>query len=294
MSTFKKTAFTLIELLVVIAIIGILSGLIVVTMGGMSDKATTAKSQVFSNSLKNSIMMDLISEWRLEGDAGDTWGINEGTIVGATTLTSGCARDNCLSFDGVDDYLNMGSDNSLNFTGDYTIEMFVYNEAGTASYPVLFNRAAQTSANGFFWTYTVGTNQQDIRYQYCNGTTSASTSFYNVLPKDKWTHLVFTFTDSDKSLKLYTNGSYVITRTLTTALPVDDGELYFGTYRASGSGYAFKGRMDEIRWYDVAMPAYIIKEHYFSALNNLLASGQVTKDEYMNFISQTNNTYGKY
>jgi prepilin-type N-terminal cleavage/methylation domain-containing protein len=293
MSTFKKTAFTLIELLVVIAIIGILSGLIVITMGGMSDKATIAKAQVFSNSLKNSIMMDLISEWRLEGDASDTWGINEGTIVGATTLTSGCARDNCLSFDGVDDYLNMGSDNSLNFTTDYTIEMFVYNEAGTETYPTLFNRAGQNNTIGYFWTFTGGTDEQDINYQYCNGVTSTGTSFSNVLPKDKWTHLVFTFTDSSKALKLYTNGKYIITRTLTTALPVDSGELRFGTYQ-SATIYNFKGRMDEIRWYHAVMPAYVIKEHYFSALNNLLASGQVTKDEYMNFISQTNDTYGKY
>ena len=293
MSTFKKTAFTLIELLVVIAIIGILSGLIVVTMSGTTEKANIAKSQVFSNSLKNSIMLDLVSEWRLEGDASDTWGINEGTIVGATTLTSGCARDNCLSFDGVDDYLSMGSDNSLNFTTDYTIEMFVYNEAGTVSYPTLFNRSTG-GANGFFWVFTGGTNEVNIRFQYSDGVSTLETSsFANVLPKDKWTHIVFTFNNIDKSLNLYTNGNYITSRTLTTPQPVDDGVLYFGIYQL-GVTTPFKGKMDEIRWYDTVMPAYIIKEHYYSALNNLLASGQVTKDEYMNLISQSNNTYGKY
>ena len=293
MNKLLKQAFTLIELLVVIAIIGILSGLIVVSMGGMSDRATIAKAQVFSNSLKNSIMMDLVSEWRLEGDAVDTWGINEGTITGATTLTSGCARDNCLSFDGVDDYLSMGSDNSLNFTGDYTIEMFVYNEAGTVSYPTLFNRSTG-GANGFFWVFTGGTDEVNIRFQYSNGSsTQEVSSFANVLPKDKWTHLVFTFTNSDGVLKLYTNGNYITSRTLTTSQPIDDGILYFGIYQL-GSSSPFKGRLDEIRWYHATMPAYVIKEHYFSALNSLFASGQVTEDEYVNFISQLNNTYGKY
>jgi prepilin-type N-terminal cleavage/methylation domain-containing protein len=53
MNELIKKAFTLIELLVVIAIIGILSGLIVVSMGGVTQKANIAKAQVFSNSLKN-------------------------------------------------------------------------------------------------------------------------------------------------------------------------------------------------------------------------------------------------
>ena len=52
MNKFIKQAFTLIELLVVIAIIGILSGLIVVSMSGVTQKATIAKAQVFSNSLR--------------------------------------------------------------------------------------------------------------------------------------------------------------------------------------------------------------------------------------------------
>ena len=55
MNRFIKKAFTLIELLVVIAIIGILSGLIVVTMSGVTQKARIAKAQAFSNSLRNAL-----------------------------------------------------------------------------------------------------------------------------------------------------------------------------------------------------------------------------------------------
>jgi prepilin-type N-terminal cleavage/methylation domain-containing protein len=282
MSNFHKIAFTLIELLVVIAIIGILSGLIVVSMGGITDKANIAKSQVFSNSLKNSIMLDLVSEWRLEGNANDVWGINSGTLLGGpATLTSGCVRDSCIDFDGVDDYLNMGSDNSLNFTGDYTIEMFVYNEAGSLSYPTLISRGGQSNTNGYIWVFTGGTDEANIRFQYCNGSiASEASSFVNVLPKDKWTYLVFVFTDSSKLLKLYVNGSYSASRTLTGALPVDDGTLLFGKYGFSSSTY-FKGRMDEIRWYHAAMPAYIVKEHYYSAINRLFVQGELNRKNYL-------------
>ena len=66
MSKLIKQAFTLIELLVVIAIIGILSGLIVVAMGGVTQKATIAKSQIFSNSLRNSLMLDILAQYTFD------------------------------------------------------------------------------------------------------------------------------------------------------------------------------------------------------------------------------------
>jgi prepilin-type N-terminal cleavage/methylation domain-containing protein len=113
-----KQAFTLIELLVVIAIIGILSGLIVVAMGGVTEKASIAKSQVFSNSLRNSLMLNLVSEWKFDGvtteraatnaDVIDSWGsVNNGTIPASPAIPtikpeSDCVSGSCLSFDGGD------------------------------------------------------------------------------------------------------------------------------------------------------------------------------------------------
>ena len=285
----NKLAFTLIELLVVIAVIGILSGLIVVSMSGTTDKATIAKSQVFSSSLRNSIMLDLSSEWKLEGNVNDNWASNHGSTSGSpTVLTTGCVQGSCYDFDGSNDYLIIPDNNTLDFLEDYTIEMFAYNGAGTLNYPTLFNKAGQSGTNGFFWSYSTGTNETDIAYQWCNSSTSAAngTTFSNIFPREKWTHLVFTFTNSTKTLKLYTNGNlYPTTRTLTGALPVDDGVLYFGNYNLETVNYFFKGKMDEIRWYKVAVPASIIREHYYSAMNNMLISGQMSKEEYLSHVS---------
>jgi prepilin-type N-terminal cleavage/methylation domain-containing protein len=137
-----KTAFTLIELLVVIAIIGILSGLIVITMSGTTQKATIAKAQVFSNSLRNSLMMNIIGEWKfdelttaIDGTAiQDSWGgVNNGTLdtnsVAADStdkLRSGtdCISDKCLYFDAVDDYIDCGS-NNLNNIEKVTISAWI-------------------------------------------------------------------------------------------------------------------------------------------------------------------------
>ncbi|MFA5013810.1 MAG: type II secretion system protein, partial [Candidatus Paceibacterota bacterium] len=128
-STKKQFAFTLIELLVVIAIIGILSALIVVGMNSTTQKATIAKAQVFANSLRNSLMSDLISEWKLDAKSvsgppyttTDTWGTNTGTLMDVDNacsfsgtlkcpqLATNCPSGNCFSFDGIDDYVDLGA-----------------------------------------------------------------------------------------------------------------------------------------------------------------------------------------
>ncbi|MDD4531537.1 MAG: type II secretion system protein, partial [Candidatus Pacebacteria bacterium] len=113
MKEILKKSFTLIELLVVIAIIGILSGLIVVTMNGVTAKANIAKSQVFSNSLRNALMLNLVSEWKFDGSGlsdgatantsyfVDTWSQKNGSVTATPpTVLSGnnCVSNSCLAF----------------------------------------------------------------------------------------------------------------------------------------------------------------------------------------------------
>jgi prepilin-type N-terminal cleavage/methylation domain-containing protein len=57
MSTFKRTAFTLIELLVVIAIIGILSGLIVVSMSGATNSANDVKRKANIDTIRKALIV---------------------------------------------------------------------------------------------------------------------------------------------------------------------------------------------------------------------------------------------
>ncbi len=211
----------------------------------------------------------LVGYWRMEAadisgttlsDKSGQVPANNGTISGAVPVAGAIGQ--ALSFDGASDYINCGSNASLNTPNDYTIEMWAYNGAGSVTYPTLFNRAGQSSSNGFFWCYTGGTDEVNISFQWSTGSSYSSTTFSSVFPKNAWTHLVFVFTNDDKALKLYANGSqFSTTRTLTSALPVDDGTLYLGIYQAS-SNYSFQGLLDEFRIYNRALSTNEIKEHY--------------------------------
>ena len=123
-------SFTLIEILVVIVVIGIISSFIIVGLSSVSDKANIAKGQAFSNSLRNSLLMNLVSEWKLDEGTGsttlDSWGSNTGTLGTSTigdaaepTWTTDCVSGKCLSFDGTDDYVDCGNPDNLNNITEY-------------------------------------------------------------------------------------------------------------------------------------------------------------------------------
>jgi len=105
----KNKSFTLIELLVVIVIIGILAGVITITTISYINKANIAKSEIFSESIKNKLMLNLISEYRFDEGTGltteDSWESSGDGVLDCygsgcqnPTWSTNCVSKNCLEF----------------------------------------------------------------------------------------------------------------------------------------------------------------------------------------------------
>lgn len=179
--------------------------------------------------------------------------------IGTGEMSEKCSS---MNFDGTDEYVKVPSAASMNISGDYSISMWVYNRAGAKIYPTLLNKEPQSSSNGFFWIYTAGTNETDIKFQYANGSYIQIT-FYGALGLNKWTHLVFTFVDATKSLTLFVDGQqFSTTRILSGALPVDGGDLYLGTYQTNYTNYAFNGYLDDVRIYTRTLSSVEVSDLY--------------------------------
>ena len=58
----------------------------------------------------------LVSHWKLDGDANDSAGSNDGTIYGATPTVGQIGG--ALEFDGSGDYVDCGNDDSLDMTDE--------------------------------------------------------------------------------------------------------------------------------------------------------------------------------
>src|SRR4030042_4344108 len=125
----NQKSFTLIELLVVIAIIGILSGIILVSLGQAREKAVTARALSFSTSLRSALGDAIVGWWSFDEGSGsiarDYWSHNDCALNGPPDWTDGIIRG-ALNFDGADDYLDCGNNNELiNLNSELTYEAWV-------------------------------------------------------------------------------------------------------------------------------------------------------------------------
>jgi prepilin-type N-terminal cleavage/methylation domain-containing protein len=283
-----KQAFTLIELLVVIAIIGILSGLIVVSMGGVTQKANVAKAQVFSNSLRNSLMIDMISEWKFDGtstdgsvvtssDVLDTWSsVNNGSVGGSPIVRTGsnCVNGSCIEF-GTSNYIGCGISTTLDVT-DITVEAWALMTSMPTTEASLVSKGAQGS-NNHFWLYYQPTTTR-FYLEYSNGTTRTSAVCPIVSKLNTWFNVVGTYDGTTGYC--YVDGIRGDAKTtLSGNMVANNQTLTIGRYSANGA-YYWPGRIDNVRLYKTAASTSQIKELYYVGLNKLLSSGSITREEY--------------
>lgn len=283
----KILAFTLIELLVVIAIIGILSGLIVVTMNGVTTKANIAKSQVFSNSLRNALMLNLVSEWKFDngitgsgitvGNVIDSWGSNNATSIGGSpTVIEDCIYGKCLYFDG-NDYVNFGDTSDMD-----SITVSAWVKTGSflpEDWGTIIEKGNQTANNHFWLCYrTTG-----FMFEFGNGTVRDK-SFYPIsFSLNEWYYVVGTYTSG--SGYVYVNGNKGNHQTAITGnLAANDFYLLVGRYRTDN--YYWVGMIDDVRMFNSVVSESKVKEMYYSGLNQLFAKEQIIKEEYIFRVSE--------
>jgi type II secretory pathway pseudopilin PulG len=284
----------LIELLVVIAIIGILSGLIVVSMSGVTQKATMAKAQVFSNSLRNSLMLDFVSEYKFDGDTADSWKNNDGTWsgpTGANTVAnyrpaSECVSGQCLDFDGTDDYVNYGNRSDFNSLTKFTLSAWVYMR-DRKYIPTVIAKGPETANQHVWWGIV---NDGRIFLELGTGTiwigySSSVTSFTT----NQWYYIVTTLDNDVKQIKHYKDGNLINAPSFPT-YSFNSGVYDFqvGNYYGGSnvSNYTFNGKIDEIRFFNEAISASQIKEQYYAGLNQLLINSSISKKEYVSRINE--------
>lgn len=129
----KQKSFTLIELLVVIVIIGILAGVIMISTSSSIDKANISKLKIYDDSIKNSLLMNLVSEWKFDDDSNigkDSWGSSHGTFSGTPVpsyqnLSSrNCLFGGCYSFSG-DGCISCGNNANLSINDKLTFSFWL-------------------------------------------------------------------------------------------------------------------------------------------------------------------------
>jgi len=250
-----QRGFTLLELLIVIAIIGLLASVVMVQFPEAQKRARLAEAQVFADTLRGSLQMEMAANWAFDETSGtvakDSWfdEIN-GTLNGNPQWVEGIIN-NALEFDG-NDYVSVPADSFNNNSG--TIEMWIKpNFNGASSFPahIIFfksgNKSFQIwSSNGYLYWLEGWT--------YCNRAR-------NWVAGD-WYHIVVAWEyslnqASQEGVELYVNGK-------ACGWMQNNTPYSFTATAVIGDG--FDGTIDDVHIYSKALPQSAIQQHYAQGL----------------------------
>jgi len=208
----------------------------------------------------------IVGDWHFNENTGiiayDSSGRgNNGTIHGAswTSGRSGAA----LSFDGVNDYVEVSDSPSLNPSGDFSAEVWFNANTITSWQGVISKLTNVNYGGGKGWNIQIGTAQNIASLM-------ADSSGHWVYLKTDWTpsthtwyHVVLVH-HSNNTNELYVNGNLEATNTHEIAFTSNPFQI--GKFYTNKNDFYFNGIIDEVRIYNRALTPDEIQQHYQAGL----------------------------
>jgi hypothetical protein len=194
---------------------------------------------------------------------------NNGTPYSTTTITNLYTASGKVngadSFDGVDDYVNVGSSSSLSPTSAVTISAWV-NPAEIRDSRIVAKELA-------YYLYTMPDNA--LRMYICTGGSCSSYAYAitnDTIPTSSWTHVVGIYNGSNNLL--YINGALATLSTSTAgtgSIDTNANNLLIG--KVADNTRFFKGTIDEVRVSNTARSAEWIEAEYKTMTDTYLTYG---------------------
>jgi hypothetical protein len=231
----------------------------------------------------------LVGYWRLDEMTGTVASdsspyYNHGTVYGASWVTG--KYGNALSFDGANDYVDCGDDNSLNLMGDMTFTMWV-NLSSLPSGANWICRGAH-NADGYriiswggeldFYTFQSGVNQ----VTYTGGSAILANKLYFLAIVRSGATATIYLNLTDVTL---VHGSHVNPDSSSRSLKI-------GTYDSADTQW-FAGMVDEVRVYNRALTQTEITFLYEKGYSGTTYQGSsLSSAYYWDFPEKQNFQYG--
>ena len=211
----------------------------------------------------------MVAYWKFDEGRGtianDSAGKNNGTVHGAE-WTAG-RFNNALSFDGVDDYVEVPDDPSLRFmqSSSFTISAWVMPvlETGNGYIVCKMRGGGRRSVFGYLATWNSIISGFSFGGESSWKGYALTGTSRNSAPVGSWYHVVGVY--DDEEVRIYLNGELRSRRTfdLETGSTTPDKNLVIGAKSYDSTIKAFfGGKIDEVRIYDGALSDAEIRSLY--------------------------------
>ncbi|KUK77512.1 MAG: hypothetical protein XD93_0281 [candidate division WS6 bacterium 34_10] len=200
--------------------------------------------------LYDTSLTGFLSYWPMEESSGttveDVGYTNEGTASGAY-ITDG-KFGNGRTFDGVDDYISIPDNSSLQLSSGLTLELWFKSKEVPPDWIIPVRKDTETGTRYLYGFGMDNTSGGRIYGQYYNGTNFIATYSGSDIYDGQWHHAAMTI--SGTTLKFYFDGTYRDSVTISGTQGVPTGELNIGAsppWTGGGRGHYFEGSIDEVR-----------------------------------------------
>jgi len=185
-----------------------------------------------------------IAHWPLDEPSGptaqDVEGGHDGDLIDGPVWAPGLV-DGGLSFDGVDDYVNVPHQDTLSFSS-FTISAWV-RPAALNGWRIVMSKGTSADLN-----YYLGTHDDEISMGFLNvGVWTEFETTNANLETGNWYHLAGTFDDTIGEAKIYLNGARLHTATTGASPPACTDDLMIGT---TVFDEFWSGLLDDVRIYN--------------------------------------------
>ncbi|MEA3514561.1 MAG: LamG-like jellyroll fold domain-containing protein [Nanoarchaeota archaeon] len=222
----------------------------------------------------------LVGLWHLNGDANDTSGNgNEGVIYGAIEVDG--KLDTAMSFDGVDDWVDCGNDESLK-PQSITFLAWVKINGWSSSVPYhepIVKHGDGCNSNGFGLAVNHrGTfNKHLYLISFSDGINPGDFVTSETLESETWELVGFIWeplSSTTSRQKLILNGDVVITRDISIPVPSNiASNLLIGKGIDCWETITFNGSIDEVAIYNRSLSSDEIQTMYNAQKDNYPSSG---------------------
>jgi hypothetical protein len=199
----------------------------------------------------------LVSWWAAEGNAADSFGGNNGILVGGVTFTNGEVRQ-AFALNGTSQYVDVPNSASLNPTARITCEAWVYLEQYPASVtsPVIKKAGEGLAAQH---GYSLEISSGGVNFGVYVGGAWANDADTVPLTLNQWTHLAGVYDGTNVSL--YVNGNLAALLHAPGSITSSGNDLHIG-HDASNPNRYLNGLIDEASVYNTALSAAQVQAIY--------------------------------